>query len=178
MYNSFVTYYMLAINFSGILAWKLFGDFSSTARHNYPLYLHSVTLIALTFQMQYQKPCDGLNWALPCDQSSVPRGWQQCAYVLFLETCFHSSILKYVDWLFMRRKKKATRVMTTPSTTVRDILLHNKTGLILTCMSTVLFLEKNNRIFTEVIILKSSAKYKWQICTNENNETPNSDFNL
>jgi len=71
MYNSFVSYYMLAINFSGILAWKLFGDFSSTARHNYPLYLHSVKLIALTFQMQYQKPCDGLNCVLPCDQRST-----------------------------------------------------------------------------------------------------------
>lgn len=59
MYNLFVTYSMLAINFSGILAWKLFGDFSSTARHNYPLYLHNVKLIALTFQMKYQKPCDG-----------------------------------------------------------------------------------------------------------------------
>lgn len=104
--NSFVTYYMLAINFSGILAWKLFGEFSSTARHNYPLYLHNVKLIALTFQMQYQKPCDALNWALPCDQSSIPRGWQQCTYVLFHETCFHSSTLKHVDWLFMREKEK------------------------------------------------------------------------
>lgn len=50
--------------------------------------------------------------------------------------------------------------MITPSTNVRDILLHIKTGLISTHMSTELFLEENNRIFREAIILKSSEKYK------------------
>lgn len=110
MYNSFVTYYMLAINFSGILAWKPFGDFSSTARHNYPSYLHNVKLIALTFQMQYQKPCDGLNWALPCDQSSIPRGRQRRAYVLFLETCFHSSILNCWLTIYEREEKESNNL--------------------------------------------------------------------
>lgn len=50
--------------------------------------------------------------------------------------------------------------MLAPTTTVKDILLHKKASLILTCMFTELFLKENNRIFKEVIFLKLSEKYK------------------
>lgn len=135
MYNSFVTYSMLVINFSEIRAWKLFRDFSSTARHNYPLYLHSVKLIALTFQVQYQKLCDDLNWALPCDQtralSQEVGNSVHTSYSLKLAfTALYWSM--WTDYLREGKKKKATtRVILIPSTTVSDILLHNKASVIM-----------------------------------------------
>lgn len=67
MYKFFCYLLHVSNQLFSILVWKLFGDFRSTARHNYPLYLHNVKLIALTFHMQHQKPCDSLNWALPCE---------------------------------------------------------------------------------------------------------------
>lgn len=151
MYNSFVTYSMLLTNFSEILAWKLFRDFSSTARHNYPLYLHNVKLIALTFQVQYQKLCDDLNWALPCDQTrALSQEVGNSVYIsyslklaftaLYWSTC--------IDYLWEGKKKNATtRVILIPSTTVTDILLHNKASLILRYMSIELFTEENHKNF-------------------------------
>lgn len=68
--------------------------------------------------------------------------------------------------------------MLAPSATVKGILLHKKASPILTCMSTELFVKKNNRIFKEVIFLKLSEKYKWKNHTNNSNQTPNSGFIL
>lgn len=68
--------------------------------------------------------------------------------------------------------------MLAPSTTVKDILLYKKVSLILTCMSTELFLKKNNRIFKEVIFLKLSEKYKFKKSTNNSDQSPNSEFIL
>lgn len=122
-----------------ILVWKLFGDFSSTARHNYPLYLHNVKLIALTFHMQHQKPRDGLNWALPCEQSSTHQVGSRLQTSYSLPLAFIAPLWSTLTIYKREGKRKINQVLLAPSTTVKHILIHKKASLILTRMSTEFF---------------------------------------
>lgn len=116
---------------------KALWRFQQYCKHNYPLYLHNVKLIALTFPKQRQRPRDGLNRVLPCEQSSTHQAGNRVQTSCSLQLAFHPE----AHWLFNTKregKENTTRAVLAPSTTVKHILLHKKLSLILT----ELFLKK------------------------------------